>query len=466
MFSTQTYIDRRNTLRRKVKNGLIVLLGNSESPKNYPSNGYHFRQDSTFQYYFGLDHPNLVGVMDLESETDCLYGNDFSIDDIIWMGEQPAIKDLAAKVGVKRSFSMDELQRTVTSAIRKGRKVHFLPPYRLDNAVKIASLQGIHTARVGDYVSKELIRAIVAQREIKSEEEIKQIEQACEIGYQMHTKAMQMCRAGIYEREIAGEIEGIALKYGGGVSFHSIVTQNGQTLHNHYHGNKLVDGRLLLCDAGAETVMNYCSDFTRTMPISGKFTPKQKQIYDIVLAATLKAHEQAKPGVTYQSVHQQCTRVIAEGLHEVGIIKGDIDKAHAAGVVGLFMPHGLGHQMGLDVHDMEDFGEDYVGYDDITNRSTQFGLGSLRMGKILREGHVITAEPGIYFIPALIAKWEHEKINSAYINYPKLNEYLDFGGIRLEDDLLITSNGCRKLGKHHVPITTEEVEAEMAKGRA
>lgn len=463
MFSAQTYIDRRNKLRKNVKSGIIVLLGNAEAPRNYPSNGYHFRQDSTFLYYFGLDHADLVGVIDIEADTDCIYGNDYTIDDIIWMGEQPLINDLAAQVGVKKSYPMSELQRTVTSAIRKGRKVHFLPPYRLENAVKIASLQGIHTARVSDYSSKELIRAVVAQREIKSSEEIAQIEEACEIGYRMHTAAMKMCRPGIYEREIAGEIEGIALKYGSGVSFHSIVTQHGETLHNHYHGNKLEAGRLLLCDAGAETTMNYCSDFTRTIPITGKFTDKQKEIYNIVLAANQKSQECARAGITYQSVHMEAVKVMAEGLHALGLIKGNIEEALAAGVTGLFMPHGLGHQMGLDVHDMEDFGENYVGYDDITTRSTQFGLGSLRMGKTLREGHVVTTEPGCYFVPALIRKWEREHINSAFINFQKLEQYMDFGGVRIEDDILITANGCRKLGKHHVPTTVDEVEAIVGK---
>lgn len=463
MFSVQTYIDRRNKLRKNVKSGIIVLLGNAEAPRNYPSNGYHFRQDSTFLYYFGLDHADLVGVIDIEADTDCIYGNDYTIDDIIWMGEQPLINDLAAQVGVKKSYPMSELQRTVTSAIRKGRKVHFLPPYRLENAVKIASLQGIHTARVSDYSSKELIRAVVAQREIKSSEEIAQIEEACEIGYRMHTAAMKMCRPGIYEREIAGEIEGIALKYGSGVSFHSIVTQHGETLHNHYHGNKLEAGRLLLCDAGAETTMNYCSDFTRTIPITGKFTDKQKEIYNIVLAANQKSQECARAGITYQSVHMEAVKVMAEGLHALGLIKGNIEEALAAGVTGLFMPHGLGHQMGLDVHDMEDFGENYVGYDDITTRSTQFGLGSLRMGKTLREGHVVTTEPGCYFVPALIRKWEREHINSAFINFQKLEQYMDFGGVRIEDDILITANGCRKLGKHHVPTTVDEVEAIVGK---
>lgn len=461
MFSAQTYVDRRNKLRKSIKNGIIVLLGNAESPKNYPSNGYHFRQDSTFLYYFGLNHPGLVGVLDVEADTDCIYGSDYTLDDIIWMGNQPSIREMSESVGVKKCYSMSDLQKTVTVAIRRGRKVHFLPPYRLENAVKIASLQGIHTARVGDYTSKDLIRAVVAQREIKTHEEIAEIESACEIGYRMHMAAMKMCRAGIYEREIAGEIEGIAQKYGSGVSFLSIVSQHGETLHNHCYENKLEAGKLLLCDAGAETTMNYCSDFTRTIPVGGHYTQRQRDIYDIVLNANRTAQSLAKPGITYQNVHLAVSRVMAEGLHALGFIRGDLNEAVECGVVGLFMPHGLGHQMGLDVHDMEDLGENYVGYDDLTTRGTQFGIGSLRMGKMLHEGHVVTVEPGCYFIPELIKKWEREHINSQFINFQKLEQYFDFGGIRLEDDVLITAGGCRKLGKSHLPITADEVESAM-----
>lgn len=465
MFQENVYAQRRDELRRRVKNGVIVLMGNSEASSNYPGNTYHFRQDSTFLYYFGLNNADLIGVMDIEAGTDCLYGNDYSIDDIIWMGDQPSIQSLAESVGVRRSYPTSELEKVVKSALRRGRKVHFLPAYRDANRMMVASLLGLQVDRVRDYVSRELIREIVAMREIKSDAEIIQMEDACDIGYKMHTRAMQMCRPGIYEREIAGAIEGIALQWGQGVSFHSIVTQNGQTLHNHYHGNKLESGRLLLVDAGAENVMNYCSDFTRTLPINGKFTQKQREIYELVLAANLRSQEVARPGVTYQSVHMEAIRVMAEGLHALGLLKGDLQAAIAAGAMALFMPHGLGHQIGLDVHDMEDFGEDNVGYDQQTQRSSQFGLSGLRMGKVLKAGHVVTTEPGLYFVPALIRKWESEKIGSAFINFQKLESYLDFGGIRLEDDILITAKGNRRLGKHHVPITVDAVEQMMEQGK-
>lgn len=464
MFEKEIYVARREELRKRIKSGIIILLGNSEASSNYPHNTYHFRQDSTFLYYFGLNNADFVGVLDADAGTDCIYGNDYTMDDIIWMGNQPSLQTLAESVGVRKSYPLGELQKTVNSALRQGRKIHFLPPYRLVNTKKLSDLLGIAIDRVKDYVSQPLIEAIVAMREVKSDLEIAQIDNACDIGYMMHTQAMKMCRPGIMEREIAGAIEGIALQHGQGVSFHSIVTQNGQTLHNHYHGNKLESGRLLLVDAGAENVMNYCSDFTRTLPISGKYTTKQKEIYDLVLAANLHSQELAKPGITYRSVHISSITLMAEGLISLGLMKGNAAEAVESGAMALFMPHGLGHQMGLDVHDMEDFGENNVGYDLQTTRSTQFGLSGLRIGKQLKEGHVLTTEPGLYFIPALISKWENEKINTAFINYDKVKEYLDFGGIRLEEDILITKTGNRRLGKHQIPLQTQDVEEMMARG--
>lgn len=459
MFDKQVYIDRRNKLRKTVKNGIVLILGNGESPANYRANTFHFRQDSNFLYYFGLNIPDLVGVLDIEADTDCLYGDDFTIDDIIWMGPQPSVKELGESVGVRSTFSQRELYHTVMNAIKRGRKVHFLPPYRHANMQLLESLLGICAELLPHYVSTELIQAVVAQREIKDAHEIENLDHASEIGYMMHTTAMKMCRPGITEREIAGTIEGIALQHGAGVSFHSIVSQNGETLHNHNHGNRLEAGRLLLCDAGAESTMNYCSDFTRTMPVSGKFTDKQREIYNIVLAANNRAIELIRPGITYQQIHLEAAKVIANGLVGLGLMKGSVDDIVVNGATALFFPHGLGHQMGLDVHDMEDLGEKYVGYNAEVERSTQFGLGALRMGKRLVEGTVLTVEPGIYFIPALIAKWETEKINTSFIDFKRAKEYIGFGGIRLEDDVLVKANGNRLLGKKRVPITIDEVEA-------
>ena len=461
MFDKETYLRRRRALRAKIKSGLILFPANGESPVNYPANGYHFRQDSNFLYYFGLNCPNLVGVIDVEADTSCLYGDDCTLDDIIWMGNQPTLREMGERVGVQHTFTMLELQLMMTMAIRKGRRIHFLPPYRESNVLLLKSLLGIKSDFIGNYVSEELIKAVVSMREVKEPQEIEEIERACETGYLMHTTAMKMCRPGIVEREIAGTIEGIALSKGAGVSFISIVSQNGETLHNHYYGNKLRPGRMLLIDAGAETDMNYCSDFTRTLPVTGRFTEQQKAVYDIVLAANNRTFELIAPGVTYQSIHLEAARVIAEGLKGLGLMKGSVDDIVENGAYALFMPHGLGHQMGLDVHDMEDLGEKYVGYNEETERSAMFGIGSLRMGRKLKEGHVLTVEPGIYFIPALIDKWRGEKINAAFLNYETIEKYLDFGGIRLEDDALVLAKGCRLLGKKRIPITAEEVEEAM-----
>lgn len=464
MFSKETYAQRRELLRERVtKGGLILLPGNSEAPRNYPLNAYHHRQDSSFLYFFGLELPDLMGILDIDSGEDYLYGNDYTMDDIIWMGPQPSIVELGAKCGIKSEnvAPLDKIQERISLAIRKGRPIHFLPPYRGENVLKISNLLGIKPEAVSERISVELALAVVSLRDKKSAEEIEQIEDACEIGYQMHTTAMKMCRPGICEREIAGEIEGIALKMGAGVSFHSIVSQHGETLHNHSHDGILESGRLLLVDAGAENIMNYCSDFTRTFPVNGKFTQQQKEIYDIALKANAHAFEIAKPGVLYRDVHLSCVTVIVEGLICLGLMTGDAKEAVANGAHALFMPHGLGHMMGIDVHDMEDIGENYVGYDLETERSTQLGVSGLRMGRRLQPGMVMTDEPGIYFIPAYIDQWKAEKKCEQFINFGALDKYMDFGGIRIEDDLLITETGNRILGKRRIPVTTDEIEAFM-----
>ncbi|MDR2936409.1 MAG: aminopeptidase P family protein [Rikenellaceae bacterium] len=463
MFDTQTYVARRNALREKVQHGLVVLPGNNESPMNYAANGYRFRQDSNFRYFFGIDRAGFVGVMDVEEGTDCLYADNCDMDDIIWMGPQPTVQQLGEQVGVRRTFALSELQKTIQRAIRYGRKIHFLPPYREENRQMLSNLIGIKSGSLVNYVSELLIRSVVALREIKSAAEIDEIDKACDIGYLMHTEAMRLCRPGIYEREVAGAIEGVATIYGNGVSFPSIVSQNGETLHNHYHGNKLAAGRLLLIDAGVESATGYSSDFTRTIPVDGRFTSGQKAVYELVLEVNNRSTAMIKKGVTYRSVHLASAKILAAGLKELGLMKGEVDDIVANGAQALFMPHGLGHQMGLDVHDMEDLGERFVGYDQEVERSTQFGLGSLRMGRKLCAGHVLTVEPGVYFIPELIAKWKREKINDSFINYPAVEKYIGFGGIRIEDDVVVTADGCRRLGKQRVPVTVAEVEAAMGK---
>lgn len=461
MFETSVYKNRRARLKEKVKSGLVLILGNGEAPANYTDNTYKFRQDSSFLYFFGLNQPGFAGVIDIDSGDEYIFGNDVDMDDIIWMGPQPSVKDMAARAGVSKTAPFARLADCMKTAISQGRRIHFLPPYRFRNMLLLEELLGIRPALVKNYASLELIKAVVDLRSVKEPCEIEEITKACNIGYEMHTAAMRNCKPGVKEQYIAGLIEGIAASYGSMVSFPVILSQNGETLHNHDHSQILQEGRMMLTDAGAEEVSHYCSDFTRTVPVGGKFLTRQKEVYNIVLAANNKAIEIAKPGVTYQYVHLEVCKVLAQGLKDLGLMKGDVNEAVAAGAHALFMPHGLGHMMGLDVHDMEDLGQIYVGYDDETRPIDQFGTSSLRMGRRLQEGFVITDEPGCYFIPALIDQWRAQGIHKEFLNYDKIETFKDFGGIRLEDDILIIPGGSRFLGDKRTPITVEEVEEIM-----
>jgi Xaa-Pro aminopeptidase len=461
MFKKDVYIERRNKLKDRLKGGLVLFLGNKEAAFNYPDNTYHFRQDSSFLYFFGLDLPNLAGLIDLDSGKEYLFGNDFTIDDIIWMGPQPKIKELATDIGVENTEPLDKLKNYLLNAKNQDRNIHVLPFYRGDSIIQFSNLLEINHSEVEDYISSELIKTVVDLRSIKDKYEVEELIKAAAIGYKMHTTAMKMAKPGIYEQEIAGTVEGIALAHGSMLSFPIILSQNGETLHNHYHGNMLQEGRLMLTDTGAETNMHYASDNTRTVPVGGKFSQKQKDIYNIVLAALDHSITLIKPGVAYRDIHLASAKVIAEGLTKLGIMKGNPEDAVREGAHAIFMPHGLGHMMGLDVHDMEGLGEDNVGYDSEFKRATQFGLKGLRLGRRLQEGFVLTTEPGIYFIPDLVKKWKAENINADFINFDKvLNEYADFGGIRLEDDILVTETGCQMIGKR-IPITPDEVEETM-----
>jgi Xaa-Pro aminopeptidase len=461
MFKKDVYVERRKRLKDKLKGGLVLFLGNTESAFNYHDNAYHFRQDSNFIYFFGLDIPGLAGLIDLDSGKDYLFGNDVSIDDIIWMGPQPTIKELASENGIEHTEPLTQLGNYLRNAKNQNRNIHVVPFYRGDSIVQFSNLMEINHTEAENYVSLELIKAIVDLRSIKDQYEIEELTKAAAIGYKMHVTAMKMAKAGIYEQEIAGTVEGIALAHGGALSFPIILSQNGETLHNHYHGNMLQEGRLMLTDAGAETPLHYASDNTRTVPVGGKFSQKQKDVYNIVLNANNHAISLIKSGVLYRDIHLESAKIIAEGLTELGIMKGNPVDAVREGAHAMFMPHGLGHMMGLDVHDMEGLGEDHVGYDSEIKRSSQFGLGGLRLGRKLQTGFVLTSEPGIYFIPDLIKKWKAENINSDFINFDKVqSEYLDFGGIRLEDDLLVTETGHQMIGKR-IPITVEEVEETM-----
>lgn len=461
MFKPEIYLKRRNVLRQNISSGIALILGNSESPMNYTANTFHFRQDSNFLYFFGLDFPDLAGVIDIENNIDIIFGNDVEMDDIIWMGDQPSINERAQQAGVTNTQSFAKLNGYIAEAVKKGRKIHFLPPYRAENKILLESLLGIKTAALQSFVSIELIKAVINLRSIKETVEIDEMTQASAIGYDMQVKAMKMTKPGRIEQLIAGTIEGITYAKGAMYSFPVILSQSGQILHNHSHSQILTEGKLMLCDCGAETNMHYASDHTRTTPVGGKFTNRQREIYEIVLAANNIAMQTAKPDLTYQQVHIAACKVIAEGLTNLGIMKGNVEEAVKAGAHALFMPHGLGHMIGLDVHDMEDLGQNYVGYDNETQTATQFGLASLRMGRKLKQGFTITNEPGIYFIPALIDLWKKESKHTQFINYEKVEAYKDFGGIRLEDMLLITEKGCCIIGERP-PITIAEVEAIAA----
>jgi Xaa-Pro aminopeptidase len=462
MFEASVYSRRRQALRERVSDGLILILGHNEAPANYPDNTYKFRQNSSFLYFFGHEqHAGLAGVLDVEAGEDILFGNDVDMDDIIWMGPQPSIKELAAQVGVQKSYPLTELKNVIARAIAQGRRIHFTPQYRADNLIFLEDLTGIRAAVANQHASVELIKAIVSLRSVKEACEIEQIDLACNVGYEMHTTAMRLCKPGVHEHFIAGAIEGIAASYGRMVSFPSILTVHGETLHNHVQVNTLQKGRFMVTDAGCELMNGYCSDHTRSVPVGGKFEGRQKDIYNIVLRCHDRALEIARPGVTYLSVHQEVCRTLVQGLKDLGLMKGNVEEAVAAGAHALFLPHGLGHMMGLDVHDMEDLGQQYVGYDDEIRPSTQFGLASLRMGRRLQEGFVITDEPGCYFIPALIDQWRAEGLHKDFLNYDVIDTYKDFGGIRLEDDILITPEGSRFTGEKRIPITIEEVESIM-----
>lgn len=457
MFSPDIYQQRRQQLKQLLSGGLAIFIGNDESPMNYPANPYPFRQDSSFLYFFGLDEPSLVGIIDVDRDRDMIFGHEVTMEDIIWMGELPSLKERGQKAGVSITYPLSELSDLIAQAVKDGRKVHFLPPYRPETVQKISELLGIRTGFVKKYASAELIKAVVALRSIKGPEEIAEMERAHEVTYQMYIKSMAMARPGRYERELAGRMEGICSEAGCLLAFPIILTINGQILHNHYHGNELVEGRLLVMDAGAESPEHYASDITRTVPVGGKFNSRQKDVYSIVLKAQEEAIAAMKPGVYFRDIHFRAATIITEGLKDLGLMKGQTEDIVQAGAHALFFPHGLGHMIGLDVHDMEDLGEDYVGYDETVKRSDQFGLAYLRMAKKLEPNHVLTVEPGIYFIPALIEQWEGEKKHIEFINYDRVKEYLNFGGVRIEDDVLVTETGHKVLGKS-IPKKIEEIE--------
>lgn len=461
MFSKETYITRRAELKKLTESGLILIFGNNDSPANYPANAYKFRQDSTFLYFFGWQRDGLVGVIDVDNDREYFVGDEIDIDDIVWYGSVTSVGEMAARVGVARTAKMRELQNIVDAAKSSGQEIHFLPPYRFDTKIQIMDLLGLHHAVQKEAASRKLIDAVVKLRSTKSEEEIAELERAARIGYEMHTAAMRLCSPETTEQYIGGVLDGIASSYGCMVSFPSIVTMHGEILHGYPSPRKLEAGRLLLVDAGAETNNNYCSDNTRTTPISGTFTQKQRDIYTIVEECHDLALQLAKPEVKYRDVHFAVCRHITERLKDLGLMRGNTDDAVAAGAHALFLPHGLGHMMGMDVHDMEGLGQVYVGFDNEVRPSEQFGTNALRFGRRLKKGFVVTDEPGIYFIPDLIDLWRKERTNADFLNFDKIDEYRDFGGIRIEDDLLITDDGCRFIGERLIPYHADDVEEFM-----
>lgn len=463
MFDKQTYVNRRAKLKELVKSGIIILFGNNESPCNFPNNRYYpFRQDSSFLYYFGQNRDGLVGVIDIDNNIETLVGNDIDIEDIVWYGSVDSVHDLAEQVGVSNSAPMKTLKTICNDAMRQKRTIHFLPPYRYDIKLQIFDLLGIHPNQQKESASMALINAVVKMRSTKEPQEIEELERAAEIGYMMHTTAMRLTKPGVTEKFVGGQVDGIANSYGAMVSFPTIFSQHGEIMHGNPSMAVLEAGRLALCDAGAETINNYCSDNTRTMPVSGKFTQRQLEIYSIVEACHDYTLKVAKPGARYMDVHFAVCKLMTDRLKEIGLMKGDTEEAVRAGAHAMFLPHGLGHMMGMDVHDMENLDQINVGFDEETRPNLeQFGTNCLRMGRRLEEGFVVTDEPGIYFIPALIDNWKASGHCKEFINFDLLETYKDFGGIRIEDDVLITENGCRFIGSKRIPYHPKDVETFM-----
>jgi len=457
MFSSETYSKRQQDLLKQINSGIILLPGNDESPMNYTDNPYRFRQDSTFLYFFGIIRPGLISLLDISNGEVTIYGDDYTVEDFVWMGKQPTIGDQAALCGIKKTGSINDLVNRVKQAIKSKEAIHFLPQYRHHNILKLMNLTGLNTQEIESGASMELIKAVVSQRNYKTEEELVEIEKGVDTTVDMHVAAMKMLKPGMRELEVVVEIEKIARATGGDISFPTIATINGQTLHNHYHGNIVKEGQLFLLDCGAETPMGYAGDLSSTFPIGKTFNSLQKEIYSLVLKSHYACVDTLKPGVTFTTVHRAACLTIANGLKGMGLMKGDTESAVDAGAHALFFPCGTGHMMGLDIHDMENLGEEYVGYDG-QPKSTQFGIKSLRLGRALEPGFVVTIEPGIYFIPELTDQWRAQKKFREFLNYDEIDKFRNFGGIRNEEDYLITPDGKRLLGSKKKPMLIEEVE--------
>ncbi|MBN1388640.1 MAG: aminopeptidase P family protein [Bacteroidales bacterium] len=461
MFKKEVYIQRREQLKKTVGSGLILLLGNDESPMNYADNPFHFHQDSTFRYFCGLNFPGLACILDCDTGDDTIFGNDLTVEDFVWMGPQPTIKERASAFGITKASPIKELVKLLQTERAGKRTIHFLPPYRPENKIKLFEWLGVLPAESQSESSIELVRAVIAQRNYKTPEEIEEIRKAVDISVDMHLTAMRMVAPGVTEAQIAAAVNNAAESVGARIAFPIIATINGQTLHNHYHGNVLKSGQMFLLDAGAEVESGYAGDLSSTIPVDPHFTQLQRDVYNITLDSHNTAISMLTPGIPFKEVYLESARVIVRGLKDMGLMKGNVDDAVSNGAHALFFPCGLGHMMGMDVHDMEDLGEVYVGWAG-QPKPTQFGIKSLRLGRELEPGFVLTIEPGIYFIPELIDQWQKAGNNKEFINFEKVNEFKSFSGIRNEENILITESGYEILGKPK-PKSIEDVEAERAK---
>lgn len=458
MFNKEVYTDRRNKLKKEINNGIVLIVGNDEMPMNYKSNAFPFRQDSNFLYFFGLDAPKLIGVIDVDEDEEYIVGDDFTLDDIIWMGAQPSLNERGAKAGITNIMPLNKFVSEIQQKISSEKPVHILPPYSAKRILFLGELFSSNPLQVEKYISLELIKAVARLRSIKQDIEIKEIEDTLtNQTWDMHVNTMKMANAGVMEHEISGAIEGLARRNDRLVPYPVICSVRGEVLHNHVHNNRLKEGQLLLTDAGCESPEHYATDITRTVPVGRKFSNRQKNLYTIVLQMLQESIKNVKPGVAYKDIHLNACKILAKGLISEGLMKGDPDEAVAAGAHAMFMPHGLGHMIGLDVHDMEDLGEDNFAYDDEIRRSSQFGTANLRLGKKLEPGYVLTVEPGVYFIPELANQWKGQNLHESFINYAAVEKFLDFGGIRIEDNVLVTDSGQRILGKP-IPKTIKEIE--------
>lgn len=458
LFNKQVYTSRRDALKKAIGTGVLLFMGNEESSMNYKDNCYPFRQDSSFLYYFGLDVPGLVAIIDIDNGEEIIFGHELTLDEIIWTGPLPSLHEMAAKVGVQKTLPYEEIAAWTGKVLAAKRTVHILPPYRPENQLKLSAWLQVPVAQLKEKVSVPFIQAVVQQRVHKEACEIEEMEKAVSISVDMHLAAIQYTRPGMKEYEIAAKVQEVALAADGRLAYPTILTVNGGVLHNHYHGNTIQEGQMLLCDAGAENNMHYAGDLTRTFPVGNHFTSRQKEVYEIVLAAMNHAISLLKPGITYKEVHTRACEKLVEGLTAIQLMKGDPREAVQAGAHTLFFQCGLGHMIGMDVHDMEDLGEEYVGYSEGLTKSREFGWKSLRLARALEPGFVLTVEPGVYIIPEQIDRWQAERKHEAFINYTLLNSYRDFSGVRIEDNFLITADGARVLGKH-LPKTLAEIEA-------